>query len=199
MGNQDTFYRLLLKCVITGGCFAARGPGMSVVLLLLIDQLQQLSGNFNHLQHQSNDIKDRLRRVQKILNFETMIQEVDEEKVVPEKSWPQKGKVEFNQISLRYRPTTERVLNNITLEIEPGKKIGVVGRTGAGKSTVALTLSRILELETGFINVDGIDISQMKLNNLRSKVTMIPQDAVIFSNTLHFNIDPTGEVPKERV
>lgn len=78
-------------------------------------------------------------------------------------------------------------------------KVGIVGRTGAGKSTVALTLSRILELESGSIEIDGVDISKVGLHRLRSKVTTIPQDPVLFKDTLRFNIDPTETVETETI
>ena len=95
-------------------------------------------------------------------------------------------------MTLRYRPNTDLVLKNVSFEIQPGMKVGIVGRTGAGKSTIALTMSRILELESGNITIDGVNIRDIGLNALRSKVTMIPQDPVLFKGTLRFNIDPTG-------
>lgn len=102
-------------------------------------------------------------------------------------------------MSLRYRPDTDLVLKNVNFNIEGGMKVGVVGRTGAGKSTIALTLSRILELESGSIEIDGVDISKVGLQRLRNKVTMIPQDPTLFKGTLRFNIDPSEEVPTERI
>lgn len=78
-----------------------------------------------------------------------------------------KGEIQFNQISLRYRPQTELVLNNITFQIRAGQKVGIVGRTGSGKSTLGLTLSRLIELESGQILIDGIDISKVDLLVLR--------------------------------
>ena len=88
--------------------------------------------------------------------------------------WPQEGKVSFKDVSLRYRPKTALVLKDLTFDIEPGQKIGICGRTGAGKSTIALTLSRIIELEKGTIEIDGIDIGSLDLKDLRSKITVIP-------------------------
>ena len=88
--------------------------------------------------------------------------------------WPQEGKVSFKDVSLRYRPKTALVLKDLTFDIEPGQKIGICGRTGAGKSTIALTLSRIIELEKGTIEIDGIDIASLVLKDLRSKITVIP-------------------------
>jgi ABC-type multidrug transport system fused ATPase/permease subunit len=75
---------------------------------------------------------------------------------------------------LRYRPKTAIVLKDLTFEIEPGQKVGICGRTGAGKSTIALTLSRIIELEKGSIEIDGTDIASLNLKDLRSKITVIP-------------------------
>jgi ATP-binding cassette subfamily C (CFTR/MRP) protein 1 len=81
--------------------------------------------------------------------------------------WPKEGKVSFKDVSLRYRPKTAIVLKDLTFDIEPGQKIGICGRTGAGKSTIALTLSRIIELEKGTIEIDGVDISSLNLKDLR--------------------------------
>jgi len=98
---------------------------------------------------------------------------------------------------LKYRPTTEVVLNKLSFVAKPGEKIGVVGRTGAGKSTVCLALSRIVELYGGKIKIDGVDISQINLHLLRSKITVIPQDPTLFTGTLRFNLDPENKVTDE--
>jgi len=89
------------------------------------------------------------------------------------------------------------VLKNLTFNIEQGHKIGVVGRTGAGKSTICLCLSRIIEATEGSIMIDGIDISKLNLTDLRSRITVIPQDPVMFSGTLKYNLDP-GNVIDEK-
>lgn len=82
--------------------------------------------------------------------------------------------MEFKSVNLKYRPTTEVVLKNLTFNIEPGEKIGIVGRTGAGKSTICLSLSRIIEIMGGEILVDNINILDVDLHFLRKKVTVIP-------------------------
>ena len=73
--------------------------------------------------------------------------------------WPSQGNIKFEDVRLRYRPKTDEVLRGLNFEIEGGKKIGIVGRTGAGKSTISLAICRIVEIESGFIKIDGIDIS----------------------------------------
>ncbi len=77
--------------------------------------------------------------------------------------WPTEGSVEFKNVFLRYRPGTEIVLNDLSFKVAPGTKVGVVGRTGAGKSTICLSLSRLVELEKGSIEIDGVDISKIDL------------------------------------
>ena len=108
-------------------------------------------------------------------------------------SWPEDGKIEFVNYSLRYRPETELVLNNLNFTIEPKAKIGVVGRTGAGKSKIWLALWKIVEADFGQIFIDGIDISTISLKNLRENIAIIPQDPTLFEGTLRFNLDPNNQ------
>lgn len=96
------------------------------------------------------------------------ISQIPSEKIdgdaLPSDEWPVNGCIEFSDVSLRYRPKTEIVLKNLSFKIESGQKIGICGRTGAGKSTIAMTLSRIIELENGKIEIDGVDISKLNLS-----------------------------------
>lgn len=96
----------------------------------------------------------------------------------------------FDGVSLKYRPTTETVLHKLSFRVLPGEKVGVVGRTGAGKSTICLSISRIVEIFEGQIQIDGIDIQKIPLNELRRRITVIPQDPTMFTGTLRFNLDP---------
>ena len=80
----------------------------------------------------------------------------------------------FDKVNLRHRPNTEIILRDLSFEVRPREKIGVVGRTGAGKSTICLSLSRIVEIASGAINIDGVNISELPLNELRRRITVIP-------------------------
>lgn len=108
----------------------------------------------------------------------------------PPTDWPSRGEVEFQSYSTRYRAGLDLVLKDITAHIRPQEKIGIVGRTGAGKSTITLSVFRMIEPAAGTILIDGIDISRIGLHDLRSRLTIIPQDPVLFSGTLRSNLDP---------
>lgn len=112
----------------------------------------------------------------------------------PDESWPSSGIVNFDRLSARYRPESPDVLKNLSFTIKGGEKIGIVGRTGSGKSTLTMTIFRILESHSGHISIDGIDISILGLTDLRSKLSIIPQDAHIFDGTVRENLDPLNIV-----
>jgi len=100
---------------------------------------------------------------------------------------------------MRYRPTTDLALKGLNFSIKNGVKVGVVGRTGAGKSTLGLTLLRIMEIEKGQILVDGVNVRKVELKTLRERITTIPQDPALFNGTLRFNIDPLEKESDERI
>ncbi|CAJ1373645.1 unnamed protein product [Effrenium voratum] len=108
-------------------------------------------------------------------------------------SWPREGSIEFQDIFLRYRPELPTVLNGLSLEVRAREKIGICGRTGAGKSSVLNVLLRIVEIESGRVLLDGLDINTLGLHCLRHSMTVIPQDPILFSGTLRFNLDPLSE------
>lgn len=107
--------------------------------------------------------------------------------------WPRKGKVEFEGVEMRYRADLSPALRNMSLTVQPGEHVGIVGRTGAGKSSAIQCLFRLYELGKGRIMVDGKDIKHMRLNALRSSLGVIPQEAVCFSGTIRTNLDTFGE------
>ncbi|GFU64973.1 multidrug resistance-associated protein 1 [Trichonephila clavipes] len=107
--------------------------------------------------------------------------------------WPQNGHISFDEYSTRYRENLDLVLKEVNLSIEAAEKVGIIGRTGAGKSSITLALFRIIEPVSGTIRIDNIDITKIGLHNLRSKLTIIPQDPVLFNGTLRMNLDPNNE------
>ncbi|SCU90307.1 LANO_0D08284g1_1 [Lachancea nothofagi CBS 11611] len=117
----------------------------------------------------------------------------------PEKNWPSQGYIRFDNYSTRYRSNLDPVLKSLSLEIKPQEKIGIVGRTGAGKSTLSLALFRILEATEGAIVIDGVDISKIGLADLRTNLAIIPQDAQAFEGTVRSNLDPFEEYEDEEI
>lgn len=115
------------------------------------------------------------------------------------KDWPSAGKIVYKQVEMKYRPDLDTVLNKLDFTIDAGHKVGVVGRTGAGKSTMSLCLSRICELHAGSIEIDGINIDKVNLHVLREKITVIPQEPVIFRDTIKFNMDPNGTATDKEI
>ena len=113
--------------------------------------------------------------------------------------WPIAGHVEFKDVELRYRENTPLVLHKLSFKVDGGAKVGIVGRTGAGKSTLGMALTRLVEVESGKIEIDSIDISQLDLRSLRDKITVIPQDPTLFTGSLKYNIDPLGLESDEKI
>jgi len=114
-------------------------------------------------------------------------------------SWPRKGEIDFQNVALRYRPELPRVLKSLNLKIPGNSKVGIVGRTGAGKSTLMTALMRIVEVDSGQILIDGVNTRMLGLEKLRSKIAVIPQDPVLFSGTIKTNLDPFDEYSIERL
>jgi len=130
--------------------------------------------------------------------------EGDREKI--EKGWPDQGKIDINQVYMKYRPDMDFVLKDLNLEVKAGEKIGCVGRTGAGKSTIVQMLYRMREIDRkekgsagSFVNFDDVNTQTLGLNLLRKNISMIPQTPYIFSETVRTNIDPLGQYTDEQI
>nr|CAD7419709.1 unnamed protein product [Timema poppensis] len=117
----------------------------------------------------------------------------------PSKDWPTEGRVQFIDYKLRYREGLELVLKGLNFTISGGEKVGIVGRTGAGKSSLTLALFRIIEPAGGSIIIDGVDIIGLGLHVVRSRITIIPQDPVLFSGSLRQNLDPFNNLSDDAV
>ncbi|XP_014824510.1 PREDICTED: canalicular multispecific organic anion transporter 2 [Poecilia mexicana] len=168
---------------------ATLSPGL---VGLSVSYALQVTMSLNWMVRMTSDLENNIVAVERVKEYsETKTEapwEVEEKKPPPE--WPMQGNVEFNEYSVRYREGLDLVLRNITLSVKGGEKIGIVGRTGAGKSSMTLCLFRLLEAAGGEITIDGVKISEIGLHDLRSKLTIIPQEPVLFSGTLRMNLDP---------
>ncbi|KAL8872715.1 MAG: hypothetical protein Q9174_001702 [Haloplaca sp. 1 TL-2023] len=107
--------------------------------------------------------------------------------------WPQHGQIVFNEVQMRYREGLPLVLQGLTMSVAGGERVGIVGRTGAGKSSIMSTLFRLVELSGGSISIDGINIATVGLKDLRTRLAIIPQDPTLFRGTIRSNLDPFSE------
>jgi ABC-type multidrug transport system fused ATPase/permease subunit len=149
-----------------------------------------------------SQLQTQMVSVERIKNYSEM--EIEPEltsvgKLPPSNEWPASGEIVFRNVNLRYRPGLPRVLRNLSLSIKPQEKIGIVGRTGAGKSSLVVGLMRLVELDSGSIVIDGVDISTIGLHELRGKISIIPQDPVLFSGTVRSNVDPFDQYSDEQI
>lgn len=108
-------------------------------------------------------------------------------------TWPEHGEIIFDNVQMRYRDGLPLVLQGLSMHVKAGERVGVVGRTGAGKSSIMSTLFRLVELSGGTITIDGVNISQIGLHDLRSRLAIIPQDPTLFRGTIRSNLDPFNE------
>ncbi|XP_035914948.1 multidrug resistance-associated protein 1 isoform X1 [Anopheles stephensi] len=159
---------------------------------LSVSYALQITQTLNWLVRMTSDVETNIVAVERIKEYGETKQEAAWElpnSTLP-RDWPEQGMVEFRDFQVRYREGLELVLRGISFTVKGGEKVGIVGRTGAGKSSLTLALFRIIESAGGSIVIDGQDIAQLGLHALRSRLTIIPQDPVLFSGTLRINLDP---------
>eukprot|EP01088_Endostelium_zonatum_P014666 TRINITY_DN3301_c1_g2_i1.p1 TRINITY_DN3301_c1_g2~~TRINITY_DN3301_c1_g2_i1.p1 ORF type:complete len:682 (-),score=141.88 TRINITY_DN3301_c1_g2_i1:2-1972(-) len=160
-----------------------------------------ITGILNWMVRQVADMETQMVSVERLSQYSTIEQESDP--ILwhnrPRPSWPERGVIELDNISLRYRPGLPFVLQNLSAKISEKEKIGVVGRTGAGKSSLMLALFRLVELSSGKILIDGKDISLIGLDDLRSVLSIIPQDPTLFHGTIKTNLDPFNHYTDDQI
>ena len=180
----------LFRDIIGGG---ALGIVLNYVLKL-IEHSYNFFSNFNINERMSTSIES-CNAYTHIVQEAPLKLKTDE--MLIQNNFPKSGKIEFVNYSVRYRPDTKIVLRDINIVIQPGEKVGIVGRTGSGKSTLCLCLFRILEATSGQILIDDIDISLIGLSLLRSIITVIPQDPTLIEGSLRENLDPVEKFDDE--
>ncbi|PFH60916.1 hypothetical protein XA68_10114 [Ophiocordyceps unilateralis] len=166
-------------------------PSPGIVGLALSYALQ-ITTSLNWIVRQTVEVETNIVSVERVLEYARLPSEAAE--IIPGKrppvAWPAKGEVDFKNYSTRYREGLDLVLKNINLDIKSHEKIGVVGRTGAGKSSLTLAMFRLIEPATGHIDIDRLNTSSIGLLDLRRRLSIIPQDAALFEGTVRDNLDP---------
>uniref|UniRef100_A0A8C6UDK6 ABC-type glutathione-S-conjugate transporter n=1 Tax=Neogobius melanostomus TaxID=47308 RepID=A0A8C6UDK6_9GOBI len=168
---------------------------------LAVSHSLQVTGILSWIVRAWTDVENNIVSVERVNEYAETAKEADwtiEGSSLP-LAWPQNGTIEFQDYGLQYRKGLELALKGITLNVPEREKVGIVGRTGAGKSSLALGIFRILEAAKGKIFVDGVNIADIGLHDLRSRITIIPQDPVLFSGSLRMNLDPFDTYSDEEV
>ena len=195
---------LAVRLEFLGSIIILGAAGLSILTLksghlsaglvgLSVSYALQVTQSLNWIVRMTVEVETNIVSVERILEYSQLTPEAPEviEDNRPNKSWPESGKISFNNYSTKYRPELDLVLRNIDLTINPREKVGIVGRTGAGKSSLTLALFRIIESFQGNISIDNVDTSSIGLSDLRHKLSIIPQDSQVFEGTIKSNLDPT--------
>jgi ABC-type multidrug transport system fused ATPase/permease subunit len=142
-----------------------------------------------------NELEVELNSFERVMQYATLPSEpLPTENGKPPAAWPTDGDVTIKNLSVKYALDGPKVLSNVNLSINSKERVGICGRTGSGKSTLCLTLLRFTNKVGGSIVVNGIDIDDINLEDLRDRISIIPQDAVLFSGTIRSNLDPFGRL-----
>ncbi|KAH9013251.1 ABC transporter [Lactarius hengduanensis] len=184
---------ILVIAMLTVGTRFSVSPAQTGVSLSYILSVQQ---SFGWMVRQLAEVENNMNSVERIVYYARDLEQEPPHEIPDQKPpvpWPSNGKLEINEAVLKYRPELPLVLKGLSMSVEGGEKIGIVGRTGAGKSSIMVALFRIVELVSGSINIDGVDISKLGLNDVRNAISIIPQDPTLFSGSLRSNLDPFGQ------
>ncbi|KAM3966702.1 ATP-binding cassette subfamily C member 4 [Aphomia sociella] len=159
--------------------------GLAVTQSMTLAMMLQMAARF------TADFLGQMTSVERVLEYTHLPCEknMDEGPTNPPSNWPPKGQVQFQKVFMKYGPEDPPVLKDLNFVIKEGWKIGVVGRTGAGKSSLISALFRLTDIE-GSVKIDGIDTAGVAKKNLRSKISIIPQEPILFSATIRYNLDP---------
>ncbi|XP_054838697.1 ATP-binding cassette sub-family C member 2 isoform X2 [Eublepharis macularius] len=193
VGNLVVFFSALLAVF-------ARGSSTSGIVGLSISSALNVTQTLNWLVRMTSELETNIVAVERVHEYTQVANEapwVTAQRPPP--NWPSKGEICIKDYRVRYRPELELVLDGINCDIKTTEKVGVVGRTGAGKSSLTNCLFRILEAAGGKILIDGLDIATLGLHDLRRNLTIIPQDPILFSGTLRMNLDPFDQYSDEEV
>lgn len=191
-------YTTTLFIWLAGGTKRQLTPGL--VGFVMVNALG-VTGTLNAIIRYYANVEVQSVAVERVIEYCNLPPEADT--YVPNKKpasdWPKDGRIEFKNYTTKYRETLDPVLKNINLEIKQGDKIGIVGRTGAGKSTLSVSLFRLIEATEGFISIDGVNTSEIGLYDLRKNLNIIPQDSNSVEGSVRENLDPLEQYSDEKL
>lgn len=193
LGNLVVFFSALFA-VISRHDLDSGLVGLSISYALNVTQ------TLNWLVRMTSELETNIVAVERVSEYAELKNEAEwVTDTRPPEKWPEAGRLQFENYKVRYRPELDLVLHGITCDISSTEKIGIVGRTGAGKSSLTNCLFRIIEAAEGRILIDNVDIATIGLHDLRNGLTIIPQDPVVFSGTLRMNLDPFDKFSDEEI
>ncbi|KAF9391917.1 hypothetical protein CPB97_005044 [Podila verticillata] len=185
---------VIILTIVSVLAIAQRSSPTSGIFAIVLSQIGGLTGTMNRFLNTICLLETSIVSVERIKEYSELKSEARD--VIPDSktddAWPQQGKIQFSGYSTRYRDGLDLVLKDLDFTVSAGERVGIVGRTGAGKSSITLALFRIVEAAAGRIFIDGIDISTLGLKELRSRLTIIPQDPFLFGASIRLNLDPFG-------
>ncbi|EJT78767.1 ABC transporter [Gaeumannomyces tritici R3-111a-1] len=196
---------LAAACIMLFAGVIALFFGSSIPAAMIAFSMSQATGlgeTILKLVRSTNDLEVELQSFARVREYiEIKPEDADEDDLDPEPraSWPEHGGVVFDRATVRYRPDGPDILRDVSLSVAPGERCAVVGRTGSGKSTLMLSLMRFTHVASGAITYGGLDVSAVPRRVLRSRLTVIPQEAVLLAGSVRSNLDPTGEVPDDEL
>ncbi|RZF41687.1 hypothetical protein LSTR_LSTR011622 [Laodelphax striatellus] len=189
------FLSVMVTCITATFVIVFHGQVPPALAGLAVAYSSTISGIFQYTIRLLADAETRFISVERIMGYVHSLKKEGGYGAVskPPNDWPAKGSIRFEDVCLRYRSSLPLVLKNVSFKIRHGEKIGIVGRTGSGKSSLTVALFRLVELSSGSISINKINIASVNLDQLRQKISIIPQDPVLFTGTVRSNLDPYGK------
>ncbi|KAI9929684.1 hypothetical protein MW887_001160 [Aspergillus wentii] len=199
--SQKPYYLLYIIQCWLGLILDMTVAGLATFIMALATQLPSSSAGSLGVSLFWAHLETSLGAVARVKRFEeeTPSEHLPDEKMEPPEMWPMKGDIRFSDVAATYKPDLEPVLKGLSLHVQPGQKVAICGRTGSGKSSLVLAILRLIELSQGDIFIDDIPLSIVPRQTIRCHITAMPQDPLIVSGTIRFNIDLSSTHPEQSI